>query len=132
MAGKNRLGSIHDLESEAAEIWLPNKDTTQRTVSFAAPSFVREETLGGNKVVNYSDGQSGWSWSSTSEAENKLPQATASILVLRVLPALMLAAQDPTRSLKRLGPGALDFSYCDNENIRLTIDENTHLLQRIT
>jgi hypothetical protein len=131
MGGKDRLAGIRDWQRQATETWLPNRGTTRYTVSFAEPSTVREETLGGNRVINFSNGRSGWTWSSTAGPARDLPSPTATGMAFRVLPDLVLSNARPGRTVRLLSLGTLEISDENHNSVRLTIDLNSHLPQKI-
>lgn len=132
MGGRDRLAAIRDWQRQATETWSPNRGTTQHTVYFAEPSTMREETLGGNRVVNFSNGRSGWTWSSTAGPVRDLPLPTATGMAFRVLPDLVLSDAKPSRTVRLLSPGALEISDENHNSVRLTIDLNSHLPQKVS
>jgi hypothetical protein len=132
MGGRDRLAGIRDWQRQATEAWLPNRGTTQHTVSFAEPSTIREETLGGNSVINFSNGRSGWTWSSTTGPVRNLPLSTATGMAFRVFPDLVLSDARPGRTVRLLSPDTLEITDENHNSVRLTINLNSHLPQKIS
>jgi hypothetical protein len=132
MGGRDRLAGIRDWQRQGTETWLPNRGSTQHTVFFAAPSTLREETLGGNKVIDFSNGRSGWTWSSTAGPVRDLPSPTATGMAFRVFPNLVLSDFKPGRTVRLLARDVLEISDDSHNSVRLTIDLNSYLPQRIS
>jgi hypothetical protein len=132
MGGRDRLAGIKDWQRQATEAWLPNTGTTQHTVSFAEPSTIREETLGGNRVINFSNGRSGWTWSSTTGPTRDLPISTATGMAFRVFPDLVLSDARPGRTVRLLSPDTLEIADENHNIVRLTINLNSRLPQKVS
>lgn len=132
MGGRDRLAAIRDWQRQATETWLPNRGTTQHTVYFAEPSTMREETLGGNRVINFSNGRSGWTWSSTAGPVRDLPLPSVTGMAFRVLPDLVLSDAKSSRTVRLIGPDMLEVSDENHNSVRVTIDSNSHLPQRVS
>ena len=127
MGGKANLASIKDWLQRATETWEPNRGTTELTTMFAAPSSLREESIGSNRTVNYSNGETGWTWSSSHRAIRDLPTSTASGMVFRSLPALVLSNDDQERSVIVVPPGTITFLDKYHNRVTLIVDPNTYL-----
>ena len=99
---------------------------------FAAPSSVREESKGGNKTVTFSNGLTGWAWSSTQPATRNLPSATATGMAFRALNTLVLSDNDPERGVGLLAPGIIVLTDKNLDRATLTVDPSSHLPQRLS
>jgi hypothetical protein len=130
LGGNDRLSSIRDWRQEVIEAWEPRRGTSQQATYFSFPSTMRTEVIGGNKVVNFSDGESGWSWSSTSKNVNDLPTETASGMTLHNLPALLLN-DIHGHTATMVAPGVVELSDKFNDTARLTIDLSTYLPEKL-
>ena len=126
MGGKARLAGIRDWQRRATDTWEPGRGTTETSMSFAAPSSIREESKGGNRTANYSDGSTGWTWSSTHQVRD-LPTATTTGMSFRVLNTLLLSDDDKERSVRLVGSDGLLFSDKYNNSATLTVDMSNHL-----
>ena len=130
MGGKERLAGIRDWQQRATDTWEPGKGTTETTISFAAPSSIREESKGGNRTANYSDGSTGWTWSSTHQVARDLPTATTTGMSFRVLNTLLLN-DDKERSIRLVGSDGILFSDKYNNSATLTVDVSNHLPKKL-
>ncbi len=127
MGGKENLAAVRDWKREAREIWQPAKGTTESTTMFVAPSSLREEFKGGNKTADYSNGRTGWTWSSSRRVTRELPMATATGMVFRTLNTLMLSDNDPECGVNLTAPGTLVFTDRYHNRATLTADLSRYL-----
>jgi|GEM_PF-3341014 len=132
MGGKARLAAVRDWQQRAKQIWEPSKGTTEITTMFAAPSSIREESKGGNQTANYSDGSTGWTWSTTHQVVRNLPTATARGMSFRVLDTLLLSDDDKERTVKLASFDAMVFSDKYSDSATLTVDMSNHLPKKLT
>jgi hypothetical protein len=137
MGGKSKLTALRDWQQRAKVTWeptpwSPTRFTTESTTMFAAPSSVREESKGGNKTVTFSNGLTGWAWSSTQPATRNLPSATATGMAFRALNTLVLSDNDPERGVGLLAPGIIVLTDKNLDRATLTVDPSSHLPQRLS
>jgi hypothetical protein len=132
MGGKRNLASIHDWQRTDRVFWEANGGWSMETTTFAAPSGIRIESQGGSTAVIFSNGESGWAWSSTQPARSNLPSPTATIMPFRSLPTLLLSDDDPQRTVALAGPFTLLIFDNHGDRVILRIDPSTRLPQAIT
>lgn len=132
MGGNERHASVRNWERRAKEIWEPGKGTAEVTTVFVAPSTLREETKGGNKTVNYSNGKTGWTWSSTQHVVRELPAATATGMVFRTLDNLIWSDADADRSVRLLAADRIVVSDRYGNTVNVTVDLRSNLPRRLT
>ncbi|MDR3754855.1 MAG: hypothetical protein P4K78_13595, partial [Terracidiphilus sp.] len=77
MGGKRNLRSIHDWQRNDRVYWEANGEWSMETTTFAAPSGIRVESQGTSTAVVFSNGESGWAWTSTQPVRSNLPPSTA-------------------------------------------------------
>jgi hypothetical protein len=131
MGGKSALAAIHDWQRATRNTWTANGGTTMETTTFAAPQSIREESVGGNRTVTFSDGGAGWAWSSDRRLRNELPTDTATKLSFRALPALLLSDADPERAMILVGPSAILFADKHNSRVLMIVDPVSLLPKQI-
>lgn len=131
MGGKRNLEAIHGWQRTDRVTWDINHETTAETTTFIAPSEIRIVSQGVNTTVDYSNGVSGWTWSSTNQARSPLPTATATAMPFHELPALLLSDDDPQRTVTLAGPTTLLIADRRNDRVFLKVDPSTHLPQAI-
>lgn len=131
MGGKRNLEAIHDWQRMERVTWEANGGTSFETTTFVAPSAIRVESQGANTAVAFSNGEAGWTWSSTSPARSNLPYATATGMPFRSLPELLLSDDDPGRSVTLAGPATLLIADSHNDRVWLRVDPSTRLPQSI-
>lgn len=127
MGGKANLAGVRDWKRKGREIWQPARGTTDSTTMFAAPSSLREEFKGGNKTADYSNGRTGWTWSSSRRVTRELPMATATGMVFRTLNTLMLSDNDPECGINLTAPGTIVFTDRYHNRATLTVDLRSYL-----
>jgi len=132
MGGKRNLESIHDWQRTDRVYWEVNGGWSMETTTFAAPSGIRVESQGGSTAVIFSNGESGWAWSSTRPMRNDLPSSTATSMPFRSLPTLLLSDDDPQRTVALAGSFTLLISDNHGDRVFLKIDPSTHLPQAIS
>jgi hypothetical protein len=132
MGGKRNLESIHDWQRTDRVYWEANGGWSMETTTFAAPSGIRVETQGGGTAVIFSNGETGWAWSSTRPVQSGLPSPTATSMPFRSLPALLLSDDDPQRTVALAGPSTLLIADNHGDRLVLKVDPSTHLPQAIT
>jgi hypothetical protein len=131
MGGKRNLESIHDWQRTDKVYWEMNGAWTMETTTFAAPSGIRVESQGGSTAVVFSNGESGWAWSSARPVRSDLPSPTAAIMPFRSLPALLLSDDDPQRTVALAGPSMLLIADKQGDRVLLRVDPATHLPQAL-
>jgi len=129
MGGKSNLESIHDWQRTDRAYWEVNGGWSMETTTFAAPSGIRVESQGVNTTVSFSNGASGWTWSSTRPMRSELPSPTAAGMPFRSLPSLLLSGDDPLRTVALAGPSILLIADNHGDRVLLKIDPATHLPQ---
>ncbi len=127
MGGKRNLAAVRDWQQTATEMWEPNRGTTESTTTFVAPSSVREDFRGGNRTADYSNGRTGWTWSSSRRVTRALPIATATGMVFRTLNTLLLSDDDPDRTVSLTTPSTIVFSDRFHNHVTLTVDVGSYL-----
>ena len=132
MGGKSNLESIRDWQRTDRVNWEVNGGWAIETTTFAAPSSIRVESRGVNTTVNFSNGESGWTWSSTRPVRSDLPSPTATSMAFRSLPALLLSDDDPQRTVSLAGPSTLLIADNHGDRVLLKVDPATHLPQAIS
>ncbi|MGD0479977.1 MAG: hypothetical protein ABSA42_07390 [Terracidiphilus sp.] len=132
VGGKGNLESIHDWQRTERVYWEANDGWSMETTTFAAPSGIRVESQGGSTAVIFSNGETGWAWSSTRPVRSDLPSPTATIMPFRSLPALLLSDDDPQRSVALAGPSTLLIADAHGDRVLLKVDPATHLPQAIS
>ena len=132
VGGKGNLESIHDWQRTERVYWEANDGWSMETTTFAAPSGIRVESQGGSTAVIFSNGETGWAWSSTRPVRSDLPSPTATIMPFRSLPALLLSDDDPQRSVALAGPSTLLIADAHGDRVFLKVDPATHLPQAIS
>jgi hypothetical protein len=132
MGGKRNLESIHDWQRTDRVYWEVNGGWSMETTTFAVPSGIRVESQGGNTAVIFSNGETGWAWSSTGPMRSDLPSPTATSMPFRSLPALLLNDDDPQRTVALAGPSTLLIADNRGDRVFLKVDPSTHLPQAIT
>jgi formylglycine-generating enzyme required for sulfatase activity len=125
LGGKKRLVGIRDWKQRATEVWGPSQGTTELTTRFVAPSSIREESKGVNQTIDYSNGESGWTWSSSRLIVHDLPKGTAALMSFRVLNRLLLCDDDPTCTATLAAPDTLKLSDQNGNSVNLIIDLST-------
>jgi hypothetical protein len=131
MGGKDKIAAIRDWQRRAKETWEPSRGMTEETTMFVAPSSLREETKGGNKTVNYSNGVRGWTWSSSLGVSRDLPIPTATGMLFRTLSTLVLSDNDPEIKASLIVPGTIIFSDKYHNTATLTVDPHSWLPRRL-
>jgi hypothetical protein len=131
MGGKSALAALRDWQRVTRNTWTVNGGTTMETTTFAAPLSIREESVGGNRTVTFSDGETGWAWSSDRRVRNVLPTDTATKLSFHTLPALLLSDADPERAMILDGPSAILFADKHNNRVLMTVDPISLLPKQI-
>lgn len=131
MGGKRNLASIHDWQRTDRVYWEVNGGWSMETTTFAAPSGIRVESQGGGTAVIFSNGESGWAWSSAQPVRSNLPSSTATSMPFRSLPTLLLSDDDPQRTVTLAGPSTLLIADNHGDRVFLKIDPSTHLPQAI-
>jgi DNA-directed RNA polymerase subunit RPC12/RpoP len=132
MGGKRNLESIHDWQRTERVNWEVNGGWSMETTTFAAPSGIRVESQGGSTAVIFSNGETGWAWSSTQPVQSDLPSPTATSMPFRSLPALLLGDDDPQRTVALAGPSTLLIADNHGDRVFLKVDPSTHLPQAIS
>jgi len=132
MGGKRNLESIHDWQRTDRVYWEVKGGWSIETTTFAAPSGIRVESQGGSTAVIFSNGETGWAWSSTQPVRSDLPSPTATSMPFRSLPALLLSDDDPQRTVILAGPSTLLIADNHGDRVFLKADPSTHLPQSIT
>lgn len=127
MGGKRNLAAVRDWQQRAREIWQPDRGTTESTTTFVAPSSVREDFRGGDRTTDYSNGRTGWTWSSSHHVIRALPIATATGMVFRTLNTLLLSDNDPERSVNLTTPSTIVFSDRFHNRATLTVELASYL-----
>jgi hypothetical protein len=127
MGGKRNLASIHDWQRTERIYWEANGGWSIETTTFAAPSGIRVESQGGGTAVIFSNGESGWAWSSARPVRSDLPSTTAASMPFRSLPALLLSDDDPQRTVALAGPSTLLIADMQGDRVLLKIDPATRL-----
>ena len=131
VGGKSNLESIHDWQRTDKVYWEANSGWTIETTTFAAPSSIRVESQWGNTTVNFSNGETGWTWSSTRPVRSDLPSSTAAGMPFRSLPSLLLSDDDPQRTVTVAGPSTLLIADKHGDRVLLKVDPGTHLPQAV-
>ncbi len=131
MGGRRNLEAIHDWQRVDRVSWDVNGGTTYETTTFVAPSTIRVQSQGGSTTLDFSNGESGWTWSSMRPARNNLPSSTATSMPFRSLPGLSLSDGDPQRSVTLAGPSTLLIADSHNDRVWLRVNPFTHLPQSI-
>jgi hypothetical protein len=131
VGGKGNLESIHDWQRTERVYWEANDGWSMETTTFAAPSGIRVESQGGSTAVIFSNGESGWAWTSAQPARSNLPSSTATSMPFRSLPALLLSDDDPQRTVALAGPSSLLIADKHGDRVLLKVDPATHLPQAI-
>jgi hypothetical protein len=131
MGGKRNLEAIHDWQRMERVTWEVNGGTSYETTTFVAPSAIRVESQGGNTIVDFSNGDAGWTWSSARPERSNLPYAIATGAPFRSLPQLLLSDDDPARSVTLAGPATLVIADSHNDRVWLRVDPATRLPQSI-
>jgi len=132
MGGKRNLESIHDWQRTDRVYWEVNGGWSMETTTFAVPSGIRVESQGGGTAVIFSNGETGWAWSSTRPVQSDLPSPTATSMPFRSLPALLLSDDDPQRTVVLAGPSTLLIADNHGDRVFLKVDPSTHLPQAIS
>jgi hypothetical protein len=132
MGGKRNLESIHDWQRNDRVYWESNGAWSMETTTFAAPSGIRVESQGTSTAVIFSNGESGWAWSSTQPGRSNLPSSTATSMPFRSLPALLLSDDDPQRTVALAGPSILLIADNHGDRVFLKVDPSTHLPQAVS
>jgi serine/threonine protein kinase len=132
MGGTGNLAIVKDWQRRAKEIWTVNGGTTDVTTRYVAPSSIREDSSGGNKTANYSNGVDGWTWSSSTHRTSALPRATVTGMLFRNLIPLVLCDKDPHCSAHLAAPETIVFSDEHHDVAKLSLNMNTHLPERLT
>jgi hypothetical protein len=132
MGGKRNLESIHDWQRADRVYWEANGGWSMETTTFAAPSGIRVESQGGSTAVIFSNGETGWAWSSAQPTRSNLPSPTATSMPFRSLPTLLLSDDDPQRTVALAGPSTLLIADNHGDRVFLKIDPSTHLPQAIS
>jgi hypothetical protein len=131
LGGKRNLEAIHDWQRTDRVYWETNGRWSMETTTFAAPSGIRVESQGGSTAVIFSNGESGWAWSSTRPVRSNLPSPTAASMPFRSLPALLLSDDDPQRTVALAGPSSLLIADKQGDRVLLKVDPATRLPQAI-
>jgi hypothetical protein len=132
MGGRERLAAIRDWQRKAKVTWAPQKGTTELMTIFVAPSSLKEESRGGNKTTEYSNGQAGWTWSSSKGITRELPSPTAAGMVLRTLNTLVLSDGNPSRAVNLLALDTVEVHDEFNNTAALTVDMKSHLPAKLS
>jgi len=132
MGGKRNLASIHDWQRNDRVYWEANGGWSMETTTFAAPSGIRVESQGTSTAVVFSNGESGWAWSSSQPVRSNLPSLTATSMPLRSLPALLLSDNDPQRTVALAGPSILLIADNHGDRVYLKVDPSTNLPQAVS
>jgi hypothetical protein len=131
MGGKRNLEAIHDWQRTERVYWEANGGWSLETTTFAAPSGIRVESQGGSTAVIFSNGESGWAWSSARPERSNLPSPTATSMPFRSLPGLLLSDDDPQRTVALAGPLMLLITDKLGDRVLLKADPATHLPQAL-
>jgi len=131
MGGKRNLRSIHDWQRNDRVYWEANGVWTMETTTFAAPSGIRVESQGTSTAVVFSNGESGWAWTSTQPVRSNLPSSTATGMPFRSLPALLLSDDEPQRTVALAGPLILLIADNHGDRVYLKVDPASHLPQAV-
>jgi hypothetical protein len=135
MGGRAKLAALRDWQRRAKETWEPEKGTTESTTMFVVPSSLKEEIKGANKTktANYSNGQSGWTWSSSHDGVTQaLPNLTATGMVFRTLNTLVLSDDDPNRTVGLTASDTVVVSDRHYNSATLTVDLSSHLPTKLS
>ncbi|MGA8088694.1 MAG: hypothetical protein WCA10_15545 [Terracidiphilus sp.] len=131
MGGKPALSAVRDWQRVTRNTWTANGGTTMQTTTFAAPLSIRDDSVGGNRTIVFSDGQAGWTWSSDRRVRSELPADTATAAPFRALPALLLSDDDPERAMIQVGPFTILFADKYNNRILMSVDPTSRLPRQI-
>lgn len=135
LGGADKLAAVKDLQMHAnLEVLTPGVNTrVKQTTSFIVPSVFRQDNeLAVFKQSVYSDGTSGW-LAGMQGVQNLPPPVLKQIHgeAFRLLVRLVLSDRDPDRTVNLAGPGTLEISSKDGENVRLTVDAKTALPEKL-
>ena len=131
MGGKHNLRSIHDWQRNDRVYWEANGEWSMETTTFAAPSGIRVESQGTSTAVVFSNGESGWAWTSAQPVRSNLPPSTATSMPFRSLPALLLSDDDSQRTVALAGSLILLIADNHGDRVYLKVDPATHLPQAV-
>lgn len=132
MGGKRNLESIHDWQRNDRVFWEANGGWSMQTTTFAAPSGIRVESQGTSTAVVFSNGESGWAWTSAQPVRSNLPSSTATSMPFRSLPTLLLSDDDPQRTVALAGPSILLIADNHGDRVYLKVDPSTNLPQAVS
>jgi hypothetical protein len=132
MGGKRNLESIHDWQRTDRVFWEMNGGWSMETTTFAAPSGIRVESQGSGTAVIFSNGESGWAWTSAQPVRSNLPSSTATSMPFRSLPTLLLSDDDPQRTVALAGPSILLIADNRGDRVYLKVDPSTNLPQAVS
>ncbi len=102
------------------------------TTTFAAPSGMRVESQGTSTAVVFSNGESGWAWTSAQPVRSNLPSSTATSMPFRSIPTLLLSDDDPQRTVALAGESILLLADNHGDRVYLKVDPATHLPQAVS
>lgn len=132
MGGKRNLASIHDWQRNDRVYWEANGAWSMETTTFAAPSGMRVESQGTSTAVVFSNGESGWAWTSAQPVRSNLPSSTATSMPFRSIPTLLLSDDDPQRTVALAGESILLLADNHGDRVYLKVDPATHLPQAVS
>jgi zinc protease len=136
LGGANILAAVKDLQYQGElEVQTPGATMkVKQSTSYLAPSTLRQDNeLPFLKQSVYSNGTSGW-LSSPQGVQNLPPPVLKQIHgeTFRQIVALALSDRDQDRTVASADDGLLDISSKDGESVRLTLDEKTGLLAKMS
>jgi zinc protease len=129
LGGADKLAAVKDIQYQAdVEMQTPGAVMkVKQTNTFLAPSSLRQDLeLPFGKQSVYSDGTTGW-MAGFQGMQALPPQAVkqARAEVFRQIALIVLSDRDPDRTVNYAGPGVLEISSKNGENVRLEVDEKT-------
>jgi hypothetical protein len=134
MGGAENLAAVKDA-TYTAEIALEAAAGGVRLTlvnNFLAPDQLRQEqALPGAKIIEYTDGKSGWM--STPQGVQPMPAEAlrqAQGEMFREPYALMLSDRDPSRTVNAIGENAVEISAANGLSVKIEFDPATGLPAR--
>ena len=130
MGGADKLAAIKDTTQTLTVKLEPpfQKHSITQTIRFIPPSQIRQEqdgTMG--KMIVHSNGYSGEKTTKHGTSPLKLDGITASQgVILRQLCTLMLSDRDPSRTVKSVGPSAVEIAS-GGQKVKVEFDPKTGL-----
>ena len=129
LGGADKLAAVKDIQYQAdVEMQTPGAVMkVKQTNTFLAPSSLRQDLeLPFGKQSVYSDGTTGW-MAGFQGMQGLPPQAVkqARAEVFRQVALIVQSDRDPDRTVNYAGPGVLEISSKNGENVRLEVDEKT-------